>query len=163
MFDGDVAKWERFWAQFRLWVHDTTERPEYKFERLRSHLKGQPLRLLDNYRESTDESSYQEAIKDLKETYGNTDLVVQRHFESLRNLPELRGEDVTRLKQFSVDLTATVRGLREKGCELNKGNVSDVVHRLPLRLQNEFFKTLYGWIDPIPQERNQSCYSDVGQ
>ena len=86
LFQGDIARWENFWAMFDDAVHSKKRMsPIMKFNYLIKALSGTPLRLAEAY-EITNEN-YELVVKELKTKYGNKEEILDILSTRLQNLP----------------------------------------------------------------------------
>ena len=85
-FNGELREWTSFLANFKSLVHDNDElTPSTKFAHLRECLKGEAYEVVRHY--PCDDTSYDFAIKKLKEAYSNPTALEEHLLYKLLDLP----------------------------------------------------------------------------
>ncbi|XP_077868420.1 uncharacterized protein LOC144359010, partial [Saccoglossus kowalevskii] len=112
-FNGDPLRWSEFNDGFKATIDSNPQISEIqKFTYLRSLVTDEAKRLIDGYQ--TTEANYKSAYALLEKRYGDTQLIVQAHMESLWSHP-VPSYNATSLKDFHDSLETTVRSLRALG------------------------------------------------
>ena len=82
VFNGNPVEWQGFWDQFNLSIHrheDLCDIDRYNY--LKKYLSGQSLATISGL--SLSSENYKEAIEILTNEYGNTQVLVSAHMDSL--------------------------------------------------------------------------------
>jgi hypothetical protein len=102
-------KWQEFWDTYESTVHNNAELPLVeKFKYLKSFLSGDALRLAGGYRLTN--VNYESVITVLKERYGDPEIAIFSHFDSMLALPVASGS-VADLRQISDECEKHIRCL----------------------------------------------------
>ena len=81
-FKGDSLKWQGFWDQFEVTINNNETLNDIdRFSYLRRYLSGQALATISGL--SLSKNNYTQAINLLKERYGNPQVLITAHMESL--------------------------------------------------------------------------------
>ena len=84
-FDGELTTWIPFWSSFESVMHNSTElSPVDKFNYLISLLDGPAAAAIAGLTLSS--PNYSEAVTILKRRFGNKQLIVTRHMDTLMSL-----------------------------------------------------------------------------
>ena len=84
-FDGELKMWIPFWDSFESAVHNSTElSPVDKFNYLKSLLDGPAAAAIAGLTLSS--PNYSEGVTILKKRFGNKQLIVTRHMDTLMSL-----------------------------------------------------------------------------
>ena len=89
-FNGDQLKWQGFWDRYEVYIHSNANIREIdKFNYLQGGLKGEALDAISGLTLSME--NYKEAIQLLKNRFGNEQLLISAHMESLIKISKIRG------------------------------------------------------------------------
>ena len=99
-FDGDISKWPSFWDAFESAVHNNTKlAPIDKFNYLNSLLVKSASEAISGL--SLTAANYDEAVAILKRRFGNKQLIINRHMETLLNINSVKsGLNIQALRQL---------------------------------------------------------------
>ena len=82
MFKGDPLEWQGFWDRFQASIHNNISLADiHRFSYLKSNLKGEALAAISDL--SLNSENYTQAVAILKERYGNEQVLILAHMESL--------------------------------------------------------------------------------
>ncbi|CAB4010878.1 Hypothetical predicted protein, partial [Paramuricea clavata] len=111
----ESAKVQAFWASFDSAVGSNSSLSDVdKFNYLKSLLHGSAAETISGF--SLTKENYCEAIKLLKERYGNKQVVISSQMDSLLKLPEATSmSEVKKLRNIYDKLESHVRSLRNVG------------------------------------------------
>jgi hypothetical protein len=144
-FSGDIMKWQEFWDIFNSTVHKRKDiDPVEKFKFLRGYLKGPPLTLAEGYTLTND--SYENVVSVLKERYGDTEVAIFFHFDSMLALP-VAGNSVSELQQVCDECEMHVRSLSQLGlAEDTFGRVFSLIMltKMPATVREELYRAKGG-------------------
>ena len=97
-FDGQLSKWQQFWDVYERNIHGNPKLGNIdKFLYLCSLLHGKTAKVIEGFQITS--TNYPEAITQLKERFGQPDLMVQGHVNDLLRLGSC-GEQTRQLRQF---------------------------------------------------------------
>ena len=107
-------KWTAFWDSFTSAVHTNDQLSEIdKFNYLRSLLEGNAYEAVAGL--ALSEANYGEAVEILKKRFGNRQLIISKHMESLLSINAVTSDsDLRRLYDQSE---ANIRSLKALGVE----------------------------------------------
>jgi len=114
-FDGDISKWPSFWNAFESSVHNNTKlAPIDKFNYLNSLLVKSASEAISGL--SLTPANYDEAVAILKRRFGNKQLIINRHMETLLNINSVKsGLNIQELRQLHDLIESQVRSLKLLG------------------------------------------------
>ena len=114
-FDGDISKWPSFWDAFESSVHSNTKlAPVDKFNYLNSLLVNSASEAISGL--SLTAANYDEAVTILKRRFGNKQLIINRHMETLLNISSVKsGLNIQALRQLHDLIESQVRILKSLG------------------------------------------------
>ena len=114
-FDGDMSKWPSFWDAFESSVHSNTKlAPIDKFKYPNSLLVKSASEATSGL--SLTAASYDEAVAILKRRFGNKQLIIDRHMETLLNINSVQsGLNIQALRQLHDLIESQVRSLTSLG------------------------------------------------
>ena len=82
IFKGSPLEWQGFWDQFEVSIHRNESISDIdRFNYLKRYLSGQALSAISGL--SLNAENYKEAITLLKDRYGNPQVLISAHMESL--------------------------------------------------------------------------------
>ena len=87
-----------------------------KLNYLRTFLEGEAQHTISGL--SLTNGNYNEALDLLKNRFGNNQVIISAHMNTLVKLPSVNNEDVKALPKFYDDVESHVRGLSELGIEM---------------------------------------------
>ena len=137
-FNGDLTKWVAFWDTFNSTVHSNSTLSDIdKFTYLHSLLDGSAADAIAGLTLSS--ANYEEALSTLKQRFGNVQLIVNAHMNSLLQLPSvLSHHDLKGLRRLYDSVEANVRGLRALGISTDSyGSLltSVLMNKLPTEIR----------------------------
>ena len=111
-FDGSVLNWQTFWDQFESTVHNQPGLSDVdKFTYLKGLLSSSASECISGL--TLTNGNYAEAVKLLRERFGNTQLLINAYMESFVKLPKIKSmNQITDLRIMYDQLETTVRNLR---------------------------------------------------
>ena len=111
-FKGDPLKWQGFWDMFQSSVHENDSINDIdRFSYLKRYLSGQALDAVSGL--SLTSSNYIEAVKILQDRYGNPQVLISAHMDSLIKMVKIRNKDDVRgLRKLYDDVENCVRNLK---------------------------------------------------
>ncbi|XP_044165250.1 uncharacterized protein LOC122949186 [Acropora millepora] len=114
-FDGDISKWPSFWDAFESAVHSNTKlAPIDKFNYLNSLLVKSAYEAISGL--SLTAANYDEAVAILKRRFGNKQLIINKHMETLLNINSVKsGLNIQALRQLHDLIESHVRSLKSLG------------------------------------------------
>ena len=116
-FKGNPIYWTAFWDSYESAVHLNDSLSDIdKFNYLRSLLEKTAYEVIAGLTLSS--ANYREAIDILKKRFGNRQMIISRHMETLLNLNAVTGEhDVKGLRRLFDEVETSVRSLKALGVE----------------------------------------------
>ena len=110
-FRGDAIDWSAFWDSFSSAVHNNEEISKVdKFNYLKSLVKGSALETISGF--ALTENNYDQAIQLLQERYGNKQVIISAHVDSLISLPAITNMgDIQQIRNIYDKLESHVRSL----------------------------------------------------
>ena len=91
-FSGDPLMWQGFWDQYQASIHNNSTIGDIdKLNYLKGCLKGEALSAVSGLHLSSD--NYKEAVELLDRRFGNEQLLISAHMESLLNISKIRSRD----------------------------------------------------------------------
>jgi hypothetical protein len=114
-FNGDLTKWTTFWDAFNSTIHENVRLTAIeKFTYLQSLLEPPASEAISGL--ALTSANYDEATTILKKRYGNKQLIINKHMESLMNLESCHGQsDTKHLRKLYDSVETQVRGLKALG------------------------------------------------
>ena len=112
IFHGNPLKWQGFWDQFNTSINENESLSDIdKFNYLKRYLSGQALDAVSGLTLSTD--NYKEAIGILKERYGNPQVLISAHMDSLIKMSKIKNkDDVYGLRKLYDGVENCIRNLK---------------------------------------------------
>ena len=139
-FNGDISKWPSFWDAFESSVHNNTRLAAIdKFNYLNSLLMKSASEAISGLSITT--ANYDEAVTILKRRFGNKQLIINRHMETLLNVNSVKSGpsgNTQPLRQLYDLIESQVRSLNSLGVSSNSyGSLlsSVVMSKLPQDLR----------------------------
>ncbi|PFX17050.1 hypothetical protein AWC38_SpisGene18645 [Stylophora pistillata] len=112
-FDGDVLKFQNFWDQFEVAIHDNDNVPSVqKFTYLRSVLEGIAYHTIEGFEVTS--ANYQHAVDALKHRFGRKRIIISSLVKSIIQLPR-SNEGVEFLRDLHDTLKNRIRALEALG------------------------------------------------
>ena len=110
-FRGEPIEWQGFWDQFQVSIHDNTRISMIdKFNYLKGVFKGEALSAVA---ELALNSGNNEAIDILKDRFGNQQVLISAHMESLLRISKIKSRDnVKGLRMLYNHVESCVRNLK---------------------------------------------------
>lgn len=114
-FNGDAMKWTTFWDSYESAVHSSRELSDVdKFNYLRSLLEQTAYDAIAGLTLST--ANYHEAIDLLKKRFGNKQLIVSKHMETLLNVEAVTSErSLKGIRRLHDNVESHIRSLKALG------------------------------------------------
>lgn len=111
-FRGEPIEWQGFWDQFRVSIHDNHGISMIdKFNYLKGCLKGEALSAVAGL--ALNSKYYKEAIDILKDRFGNEQVLISAHMESLLRISKIKSRDnVKGLHMLYNHVESCVRNLK---------------------------------------------------
>ena len=120
-FNGDISKWPSFWDAFESSVHNNTRLAAIdKFNYLNSLLMKSASEAISGL--SITAANYDEAVTILKRRFGNKQLIINRHMETLLNVNSVKSGpsgNTQPLRQLYDLIESQVRSLNSLGVSSN--------------------------------------------
>ena len=112
IFKGSVLEWQGFYEHFVVTVHEQESLSDVnKFIYLKRYLAGNALAVVSGL--SLTSTNYLEAIKLLKQRFGNPQVLISAYMESLLQLKKIHNmSDIEGLRKLANDVENCVRNLR---------------------------------------------------
>jgi hypothetical protein len=112
VFDGSPLNWQGFWDQFKTSVHNNTGISAIdKFNYLKGCLSGEALAAVSGLALSS--SNYLEAIELLSKRFGNEQLLISAHMESLLKIGKVRSREIIKeLRMLYNHVENCIRNLK---------------------------------------------------
>ena len=140
-FDGSPARWPEFIDSFHQNIHSKVTFTDNIRMRLISLLDGDAKKAVQSI--GSNKLFYASALKSLKSNFGNPLLVATFRMKTLFNKPHINGRDRIALREYHQQLKMNNIWLISMGYEtplLSSDNLTKALMRLPLNLQQYFFK-----------------------
>ena len=100
-FDGDPLTWQGFWDRYQVSIHSNANISEIdKFNYLKGFLREEALAAISGLMLSS--YNYKEAIQLLKNRFGNEQLLISSHMESLLKISKIRSRESTRDRELRM-------------------------------------------------------------
>ena len=114
-FSGNIMKWPTFWDSYESSVHNSPGLSDVdKFNYLRSLLEKVAYEAISGLTLSS--ANYQEAIEILKKRFGNKQMIVSKHMESLLSVEGVGSEQNLRaLHRLYDEVESHIRSLKALG------------------------------------------------
>ena len=112
IFKGDPLKWQGFWDQFQVSIHENERISDIdRFNFLKKYLGGEALNTLSGL--NLNAENYKDAIALLKDRYGNEQILISAHVESLLKLQKIKSkDDIKGLRDLYNHVESCIRNLR---------------------------------------------------
>ena len=113
-FDGDAINWKTFIESFDAAVDSKEHLSNIeKFKYLKGYLKNSALQCIEGFPLTNE--NYTEAMRVLKERYGNPQLIVSSHMNNLLKLEKVNSSNVYQLRALYDRIESNVRALTSVG------------------------------------------------
>ncbi|XP_028403430.1 uncharacterized protein LOC114526129 [Dendronephthya gigantea] len=111
-FSGNPLEWQGFWDQFQVSVHENVSISEIdKFNYLKGCLKGEAHTTVSGLTLSSE--NYKDAIDILRDRFGNEQVLISAHMESLLKIDKIRSvSNVKGLRTLYTHVENCIRNLR---------------------------------------------------
>ena len=111
-FSGDPLKWEGFWDQYQVAIDSKNNVSDIdKFNYLKGCLKGEALSAVSGL--TLNSENYKEAIQLLPDRFGNKQVLISAHMESLLKINKIKSrENIKGLRMLYNHVESCVRNLR---------------------------------------------------
>ena len=159
-FNGDHTRWSEFAAGFKDLVHDVVDADYQRLQYLKMYLTPNVRSRISGL--LSDPSTYQAALENLRNRYGNPLLIAQAATAKIARLPNIKVGDLRSLDQYIggiSDIITTLKRCNQVG-EINSPTVVKMVlGKLPSvwkdtwgeeiieNLQHMSLDSLRGWLD----------------
>ena len=161
IFDGDPTSYCDFIRAFEHLVERKTTSPSARLYYLVQYTSGHVQELMKSCLVMEPSEGYIEAMRLLKERYGQNYQIASAYVNRLINGPVIKPDDGVELQKFSIQLTSCANTLKEIGSigKLdNSENLKKIINRLPTAMR-------YKWRDVVDriveQERRDVTINDV--
>ena len=116
-FSGDIMKWTTFWDSYESAVHSNDELSDVdKFNYLRSLLERTAYEAIAGLTLSS--ANYAEAVDILKKRFGNKQLIISKHMETLLNMDIVTSDQNLRsLRRLYDGAESHIRSLKALGVD----------------------------------------------
>ena len=114
-FSGNVTKWTTFWDSFESAVHNNDDLTDVdKFNYLRSLLELTAYEAISGLTLSS--ANYREAVDVLHKRFGDKQLIISKHMETLLSIEAVTSEQNVRgLCRLHDDVESHIKGLKSLG------------------------------------------------
>ncbi|XP_023229039.1 uncharacterized protein LOC111629379 [Centruroides sculpturatus] len=113
-FEGEIAKWQRFWEQFTAAIDEDPNIPDIeKHVFLRGYLRGEAKRLVDGI--AITAGTYAVTKARLLKKYGDKNRIIQAHIDYLDGLQPLIHPTAAKLNDLFVECNNRVHALKALG------------------------------------------------
>ena len=111
-FKGDPLKWQGFWDQFKISIHENERINDIdRFNFLKKYLAGEALDSIKGLTLNSD--NYKEAVEILCERYGNEQVLISSHMQSLLTIQKIKSKDnIKSLRTLYNHVESCVRNLK---------------------------------------------------
>ena len=111
IFKGDPLVWQGFWDQFKTSIDENDDITDIdRFNYLKRYLAGSALETVSGL--SLNSTNYKEAIRILKERYGNPQVLISAHMDRLIGMNKVsRKEDIQALRKLYNSVENCTRNL----------------------------------------------------
>ena len=111
VFRGDPLLWQSFWDLYHHAIHENTDLSDIdRFNYLKRYLGGPAFETVSGL--SLNSVNYQEAIKILKNRYGNPRILISAHMDTLIGMPKVKNkENIKALRKLYNDVENCIRNL----------------------------------------------------
>ena len=112
VFSGDLLKWQGFWDQFDISIHQNESISDIdRFNYLKKYLSGPALGTISGLTFSS--ANYKEAITILTERYGNHQVLISVHIDSLLKMKKVKNmENLNGLRKLYTNVENCVHNLK---------------------------------------------------
>lgn len=116
-FSGNLMRWTSFWDSYHSAIHTNGQLSDVdKFNYLRSLLDQTAYDAIAGLSLTT--ANYQEAVEVLKKRFGNRQLIISKHMESLLSINAISSDHQLRyLRRLYDQSEANIRSLKALGVE----------------------------------------------
>ena len=113
-FSGDPTKWQTFYDSFKTSVHVSSLSDVQKFSYLIGYLEGDALNSISGLAPTS--QNYTQALDLLQKRFGNPQIIISSHINTLVKLPAIREQDgVNGLRTFYDKINTHIRSLSTLG------------------------------------------------
>ena len=112
VFSGDPLKWQGFWDQFDISIHQNESLSDIdRFNYLKKYLSGPALGTISGLTLSS--ANYKEPVTILTERYGNHQVLISAHMDALLKIKKVKNmENLNGLRKLYTDVENCVRNLK---------------------------------------------------
>ena len=112
VFKGDPLKWQGFWDQFKTSIHENERISDIdRFNFLKRYLGSEALNSIPALTLSSE--NYNETIEILCDRYGNEQVLISAHMQSLLKIQKIRSKDnIKGLRTLYNHIESCVRNLK---------------------------------------------------
>ena len=136
VFSGNPLKWQGFWDQFTVSIHENDRISDIdRFNFLKKYLSGDALSAVSGL--NLNAENYKEAVAILKERYGNEQILISAHMESLLEIEKIKSKNnIKGLRELYNHIESCVRNLRSLKLE-TKGYGSLLIPLLKRKMPDD--------------------------
>ena len=115
IFDGNPTQWITFWDSFQSTIHEHPDLSNVdKLKYLQKSLVGDAAHTIAGLQITHE--NYDEAIQLLEKRFGNKQIIISRHIESIMDLPKIiSNEDLRGLRSLYDKMESATRSLKSIG------------------------------------------------
>ena len=116
-FDSNLMKWPTFWDSYEYAIHNNLDLSDVdKFNYLRSLLEHSTYNAITGLTLST--AHYQEAVETLHQSFGNKQMIISKHMETLLNVEAVSSDNDLKDLHCLYDTTKScIQSLNSLGVE----------------------------------------------
>ena len=143
-FSGSYKDWRKWWTAFDVMVHSTTLDKRTKFKILKLKLEDEVADSI-SYLDENLESSYDTALKKLRQRFERKDLEANRHLDAVYNLqPVTKIEDYKGLRRLHNQAMGHAMALGKPNVksDLNARLMQLILRKLPLKMYSDWNSAL---------------------
>ncbi|XP_076036089.1 uncharacterized protein LOC143022038 [Oratosquilla oratoria] len=141
-FSGEYDKYFEFIRNFDMLIDSKLVSDNEKLQYLKQYTEGKPHKIVRACLHLAPREGYQKARSALEKRYGNKERIASAHIDKVLAWPEMKGENVEMLDEFTVELDTCISamsGIKSELLELqNPRTLRQLVGKLPRYLQDRW-------------------------
>lgn len=145
-FDGNPMNYTRFLRQFNARICSNTESYEERLNYLLQFTVGEAQRIVSGYSYLDAERGYKAALEELKDRYGDPDIIAQAYVKKALDWPPVKPDSAKTLDQFAIFLRECQYAVEniDTGRVLEYSeNLKLLVKKLPFYLHDKWRSCVY--------------------